>query len=151
MENFNKNTLEYNLTVENSTEFALIEYIKENIKSTVKGDGTYSLVEGENIINITVASESGNEKTYKLNIYRKYDDTLKSIETNRGEVSPTFNKNITEYTLTLPNSVKDINVKGIASSKESTVDGNNTYDLLPGENTITLTVTTKDNNKKHIH
>ncbi len=148
VENFNKNTLEYNLTVENSTEFALIEYIKENIKSTVKGDGTYSLVEGENIINITVASESGNEKTYKLNIYRKYDDTLKSIETNRGEVSPTFNKNITEYTLTLPNSVKDINVKGIASSKESTVDGNNTYDLLPGENTITLTVTTKDNNKK---
>ena len=36
-------------------------YIKENIKSTVKGDGTYSLVEGENIINITVASESGND------------------------------------------------------------------------------------------
>ena len=148
VENFDKNILEYNIKLENDINSVDISSIRESLTSTVTGNGKYSLIEGNNEILLTVTSESGSEKIYKLNIYRKYDNYLKSIITDRGDITPEFDKNILDYKLNVSNNISNITVIGMKSNKESTVIGNDKYDLNVGENKINIKVISKDNEER---
>lgn len=64
---FNKETLEYDLELENGTESIIVSATKEDSKSTVKGTGTISLKEGLNVIEITVTAQNGSIRTYTIN------------------------------------------------------------------------------------
>ena len=64
---FNKETLEYNLELENGTESIKISATKDDSRSTIKGIGTISLQEGMNTINIVVTAQNGNVRTYTIN------------------------------------------------------------------------------------
>lgn len=68
---FNKETLEYNLEVENEVESVNISALKEDNAASVTGAGQITLTEGLNKIEIVVTAEKGNKKTYILNITRK--------------------------------------------------------------------------------
>ena len=148
VENFDKNILEYNIKLENDINSVDISSIRESLTSTVTGNGKYSLIEGNNEILLTVTGESGSEKIYKLNIYRKYDNYLKSIITDRGDITPEFDKNILDYKLNVSNNISNITVIGMKSNKESTVIGNDKYDLNVGENKINIKVISKDNEER---
>lgn len=74
---FDKNTLEYSLTVEDGLDKIKINATKEDNKATVKGAGEVSLTEGINTINVVVAAENGNERTYKLTITVPEKDPIK--------------------------------------------------------------------------
>lgn len=66
--NFDKDTLEYNLEVENGVESAKIIATKEDNTATIKGTGEVSLEEGINTFDIVVTAQNGSKRTYKLNI-----------------------------------------------------------------------------------
>ncbi len=68
---FNKDTLEYNIEVPNEVEELTITSIPEDEKSTITGNDTYQLQEGQNKITITVKAENEEVKEYILNVTRQ--------------------------------------------------------------------------------
>lgn len=77
--NFNKDTLTYNLEVENDVRSIDISATKEDSKSTIKGTGKINLEEGINSIKVTVTAQNGDVRTYNINVNVK---ELKPIEVN---------------------------------------------------------------------
>ena len=63
---FNKDTLEYNVTLNPGTETINITAVKEDNSASLRGDGTVSVSEGINTINVVVIAENGNERTYVI-------------------------------------------------------------------------------------
>ena len=64
--NFDKETLEYTVTLEPGTENIVVNASVEDKTASVKGIGEVSVTEGINTINIVVTAENGNERTYKI-------------------------------------------------------------------------------------
>ena len=63
---FNKDTLEYSVTLSPGTEKIKVTGALEDSKASVKGLGEINVTEGVNTINVVVTAENGNERTYKL-------------------------------------------------------------------------------------
>ncbi len=64
--NFNKDTTEYKLEVDESVEKVNIKASANSDKAEVIGIGEKNLTQGENTIEIKVIAENGNEKIYKV-------------------------------------------------------------------------------------
>ncbi|HPE14644.1 MAG TPA: cadherin-like beta sandwich domain-containing protein [Bacilli bacterium] len=63
---FNKNTLEYKVTLDPDVESIVISATKEHNKATISGTGTITVSEGDNKIEIKVTSQKGTTKIYTL-------------------------------------------------------------------------------------
>lgn len=63
---FDKDTLEYSVTLEPGTEKINVSAEVEDKTATIKGTGEVSVSEGVNTIEVVVTAENGNEKTYKV-------------------------------------------------------------------------------------
>ncbi len=63
---FDKDTLEYKVTLKPGTETINISAETEDDKATVKGIGEIAVSEGINTIDVTVVAENGNERIYKI-------------------------------------------------------------------------------------
>lgn len=72
------------------------------------------------------------------------DSSLSNLYISSGELSPSFNKNIYDYTINVMNEVKSITLNGRTSSQKSFVNGNGTYSLNVGGNIINLSVQAED-------
>ena len=57
-----------------------------------------------------------------------------------------IDKEAESYEINVLNEVKSVRVEGIAEDSLSTVEGNNTYNLVSGRNEITIRVQSEDNN-----
>ena len=64
--NFDKNILEYKLTLDQSVEKVKINASANDSKAKVNGTGEFNLSNGENVFEIKVTAENGNEKKYKI-------------------------------------------------------------------------------------
>src|SRR5574344_783211 len=143
---FNKETNNYSVTLENDITSLTVTGIKNNTLATVKGNGNYDIKVGTTSINIVVTSESGVSNTYVLNVTRKPNTNalLSSITTSEGVLVPTFDGNTLEYSIDVKNSVTSITVTGTPLVSTTKVVGNNTYTLNTGDNTINLITTAED-------
>lgn len=63
---FNKDTIEYKLTVDEKVEKINVKAEANHDKASVKGCGEINLSSGENTIEIKVTAENGNDKIYKI-------------------------------------------------------------------------------------
>ena len=63
---FNKDTLEYSLTVDQSVEKIKVSASTNHDKASVSGAGEISLANGENTIEVKVTAENGNQRVYKI-------------------------------------------------------------------------------------
>ncbi len=68
---FDKNTLEYQLELENDVEAITIHAEAEDKKSSVSGEGTKTVVEGDNKFTIRVTAENGSVRNYVINAHVK--------------------------------------------------------------------------------
>lgn len=73
---FDKETYEYNIEVENEVESVDVSATKDDSSASVSGTGTINLVEGNNRVELLVTAEKGNTLTYVVNIYRKELDPI---------------------------------------------------------------------------
>lgn len=64
---FDKNTLEYNLELENNVRTIIVKASKSDSKASISGAGTHTLTEGENKIKVSVMAENGNVRNYIIN------------------------------------------------------------------------------------
>lgn len=131
---FNKETLEYNLELENGIESALIKASKEDSTATVKGTGEVSLKEGVNTFEIVVTAQNGSKRTYTLNITVKELDPIEVVVNGanytvirKKELMPKSNMYFQESTVTINeeqvpayyNEVSNITLVGLANGLES--------------------------------
>lgn len=150
---FNKNTINYTLTVKKDVTSVKINATLESDKSSFnKGYGprTVNLNYGLNSVLIKVTSESGATKTYTIKITREDDRSsnnyLKSLNVSSGDFI--FNKKTLNYSFTVQNDVTSLKVIAVAEDSKSTVSGAKTYNLKEGLNKINITVTAENKQKR---
>ncbi len=157
---FDPKTNVYTLNVDNSVNTVNIEAIKYDYYSTISSSskiGEQQLSEGENIFTITVIAEDQKIKIYTLKVNKalSIDPELElsslEVKSNNGNnthnLSPNFDKSITDYTLTVDNSIEEVNISATPKNNNSNVTGNGTTILKVGENKITITVTDSTSSK----
>ncbi|MBR1376261.1 MAG: cadherin-like beta sandwich domain-containing protein [Bacilli bacterium] len=122
---FNRDTLEYNVTLKPETENVIISATKEDSTASITGAGEIAVSEGANTISIDVVAQNGNVRTYVINaVVEEYDPinvtvdgknytivrSTKTLEFNNnlftatkenitGEEVPAFYNEITDTTL----------------------------------------------------
>ena len=146
---FNKNTVNYTLTVKKDVTSVKINATLDSDKSSFnKGYGprTVNLNYGVNTILIKVTSESKSTKTYTIKITREDDRSsnnyLKSLNVSSGDFE--FNKKTQNYSFTVQNEVTSIKVFAVAEDEKSKVSGAQTYNLKEGLNKINIVVTAEN-------
>lgn len=76
------------------------------------------------------------------------DNTLSSLGIDGYTLDPVFNKDTTEYKLSVDESVEKINVTATANDKKASITGTGEKSLSSGENTIEIKVTAENGNEK---
>lgn len=146
--NFNKETLEYNLELENHVTSLNISAQVEDSKSSIVGGGTINVSEGVNKITITVTAQNGNTKTYVINatvkelapVNVKIGDKEYSVIRKEGVIDPPNNYEKTtvninnEEVLAYQNEITKYTLLGLKDS-----EGNSNYYIYNEEdNSFTL-------------
>ena len=76
------------------------------------------------------------------------DNNLKSLSIEGYDLEPIFNKDTTEYKLTVDENIEKINVKAEANHDKASVKGIGEVNLTSGENTIEVKVIAENGNEK---
>jgi hypothetical protein len=76
------------------------------------------------------------------------DATLKTLTTNTGTLTPSFTRNTTSYTITVPNNVNSINITAEANNTKATVAGAGTKSLAVGSNSFSIAITAENGAKQ---
>ena len=149
---FDKDTLNYTLTVPNNQTEVTINATLADGKASIAGTGRRTLDVGANPLKVTVKAEDGTTKIYTINVTRSEDTstpetdtrsgdaTLKSLSVSNQNISPAFDKSKTSYTLTVPNDTTSIDVSAIANDSKATVTISGNTNLKVGVNPVKITV-----------
>ncbi len=142
--NFDKDTLEYTVELENYIDSINVTGKSESDKATVSGNGNYNLVEGKNKIQIMVTAEDGTIKTYLITVTRKENELaqtlLEDLSILEGALTPDFNPNTLNYIVNIPNEYDSATVTYKAHNPDAVVDIYGNDNLEVGHNIITVKV-----------
>ena len=92
---------------------------------------------------ININTQAEQQASYSTN------NNLSSIKISNGELNPAFNKNTTEYNVTVDNKVTKITIDGTKEDDKASVDGFKEYDLDEGANKVTIQVTAQNGSSKY--
>ena len=144
---FNKEKLNYTISVPNNIEETTINATAESDKAQVTGQGTHKLAEGENKFIIKVTAENDTVKEYNITIIREKVENITENNTLKNLVvtghNLIFDKNTKEYSITTKEDKLELNIE--LENNEST------YEVIGNENLkdgsiIQIIVTDKDGN-----
>lgn len=121
---------------------------KASGNATVKGTGLKKISKNGDVFEIVVTSESGSTKTYKIRIVKETfgDASLKSLTVDKGTLSPSFSKDITNYSVNVDSD--KIVITTVKSDPNSVIRGNGEKKLEYGRNEFTILVTAEDGTAK---
>lgn len=165
---FNKELLEYSVTVENSVTSIYVTPTAEDANATIKvndkkvSSGVPSkyinLDEGANKITIKVTDDKDNSSTYILNVSRRYGKdnvNLSSLSLTEGKLSPKFDPETYAYSATVDRGVDKVRVKFTCQNDKAkiTINGkeyvsgqeSDAIKLDIGANLVTVKVVAEDN------
>lgn len=171
---FNSDIYDYTVTVPTAqTTIAFTPTTVDNA-STVKINGVtvrsgsksqlIKLDEGDNEVEVVLTTKDGDTSTYTVNVVRTAlfrSAFLKTLTLTKGTLSPTFNKEVYEYSASVDNATTSIGVKPTAEDPNSTIKVNGVkvpsgatssfISLDEGGNVINVTVTdTKGNSNTYV-
>lgn len=151
---FDPETTSYTLNVGADVEKLEIKATPNDEKATVEITGNESLVAGDNAVKITVTAQDGTTRIYTINVKKGEATTLglSSLKINGYTLSPKFSSNVYEYKINVldPNITK-LDVLATANVENAKVEVTGNTNLVKGENTITITVTSEDGKEKVIY
>ena len=143
---FNKDTTKYQLDVLNNEDEITVIGVAEDSKARVTGNGTYHLNTGNNVIELVVTAEDGNEKTYEITVNRKKSSNanISLIIAKESVLDPLFDKDKTEYVLKVLEEVMSLQLTVDLEDFNATYEviGNENFQI--GHNTVTIRVTAED-------
>lgn len=141
---FDKNTLTYNVVVDNDVKSLAIEAIKEVSSSTyVSGFGprTIDITNGLTVAQIKVKSEAGIEKVYTLNITREEKSSnnyLKTVKLSNATIN--FDKNVYEYNINVLYNVMEMDIIAVPEDYRAKIESKGNRALVLGKNIFTIDV-----------
>lgn len=147
---FEKNTLEYSVTVPEGTPTINLTGTLSSDTATVTGLGMHTLKAGETKINIMVTSESGKVRTYVVTVTRTASNNNHLIELipSVGELEPDFSYEETNYTINLDSSAALLSFNAITEDPSATISGLESKVIPDGTSTRTITVTAEDGSER---
>jgi len=142
----------YRVSLPTTTDELTIDATANHPNATTSGDtGLQSLKIGANTFTITVTAEDGDTQLdYTLTVTRQppyvpgNDAHLRSLDTDRGTLTPAFHTATTHYTLTVDGDVEEITLTAEPNDPYATLSGTGTHKLHIGENPFHITVTAED-------
>lgn len=142
---FNKNTVDYYITIPVSKTSLEVKAIPVSSLSKVKITGNESLFKNDNDIIVSVKSEKGLSKDYKIHVTKQKESKikLKLLNIDGQKLNPEFNSDKFVYNIDANmNEVKPFKIKAVANSDSAKVEiiGNDDS-LAVGNNVITILVT----------
>ncbi|MDE5587029.1 MAG: cadherin-like beta sandwich domain-containing protein, partial [Bacilli bacterium] len=150
---FNPNTLEYNVEVGSEIDsivvYATTDDSSATITSLIGNEHPYTLKKGLNKIQVKVRSMMGITRTYTVNVTRKESNNnlLSDLKVYFGSrkrfYDIHFNKEINEYSITLPSKEEYVEIEAIPEDDASTIIGDGVTLLNTGINTIDISVTSE--------
>lgn len=169
---FDKNQLSYTIDVDKNVGTFDLDAIPNDKKSTlsytfngrpVTSLDNLILRDGPNYITITVTAEDGSARTYNVTVNKEPNEVdrnslLESLTDSLGKID--FNPYQSNYTIGVDSKTDDISFTAIPSSKDATisytfngktVDDLSNLELLPGDNTVVITVTAPDGVTKSVY
>jgi len=107
----------------------------------VAGDGsTVDMSAGSKSIKIMTQEEL--EASYSK------DNNLKGLEVEGYEITPQFSKDVTEYSVNVPEGTETITIKTKKSDSKASVSGDGTVEVTPGLNTFNIIVKAENGSEK---
>ena len=76
------------------------------------------------------------------------DNNLKSLSVEGFELSPAFSKDVTEYTVTVPEDTKEVTINATENDSAATVSGTGTFEVTQGTNTFPIVVRAENGSEK---
>ena len=154
---FDKNIKEYYLIVDESVDKLDITAIATNQKAEVNITGNENLKMGVNKIKISVTSEDKTKKEeYVIYVTKTRNENeaeadLENLAIENYELSPEFNKDVTNYFVEVSNDTEKLNVLAIPIDTNAKVKIEGNKNLNVGKNKVIINVTAKDGitNKKY--
>lgn len=135
--------------------------IKINLTgNTTTASGSKANISSSRTVNVTnktsSSSNSGskNSSTSRNNSSSNKTDSkssnnaLKSLSIEGQKISPDFDKDKTDYSLTVPNETKTIKINAEASDSKSTITGTGEKEVKEGDNKFEVVVTAENGDKK---
>lgn len=99
--------------------------------------------DGSNRFELNVTAEDGTSKTYSVELYKTNDNHyLKSLEVVGYSLS--FQRDVTQYELSVPTSIQELEIKAVADGTDATIVGAGKVTLKKDRTTIPVTVTASD-------
>lgn len=100
------------------------------------------------VANTTSSGSTGNGGTIAEKKEYSSDNTLKSLSVEGYTIEPAFDKETTEYKLTVDESTEKININAIPNDAKASISGTGEVNLSNGENTFEIKVTAENGNEK---
>lgn len=146
---FEKNTLNYSITVDEEDSRLNIDGVMETSSSTITGLGDIDVTVFPYNHEVVVTSASGVDRTYTITINKKKSSNadLKDLTVSEGVLTPVFDKDTLLYTVNVGANVSSINISP-SLNKGQTVAGDGTHNLEYGDNIIPIVVTAEDGSTK---
>ena len=76
------------------------------------------------------------------------DNDLKSLSVEGFELSPEFSKDVTEYTVTVPEDTKEVTINATENDSAASVTGTGTFEVTQGTNTFDIVVRAENGSEK---
>ena len=154
---FDKNIKEYYLIVNEDIRDLDITAVAENKEAQVNITGNKNLKIGLNKIKIKVTSKDKSKTNeYTINVTKTENEKsanadLETLAVEYFDLTPEFDKNITNYSSEVSNEVNKLNILAIPSDESAKVKITGNENLKVGDNQITIRVTARDGitNKKY--
>ncbi len=161
---FRSGNTSYSVSVPNDvTKIELYANKAEEVQ-TVTGTGTKNLSEGSNPFEVEVTAEDGTKKVYKVNVIRlakeetnnpdvekqteKVEVALASLQIVSVTLNEAFKPDTYTYTATASLDAKEVIVNGSANIDTAIIEVDAPEEYADGENTIKITVKSKDGSDK---
>lgn len=142
---FSSDITSYTCTVGNGVTETIVAATANSSVASITGLGKKSLSVGDNNIEVIVKAQNGDEKVYTVSVHRKSNDTsLKDLVVSGYNISPVFNKDTTNYTLSVPYDVTEISLIATPTSNLANVTMTDSKNLTLGANLVKITVTAED-------
>lgn len=148
---FDKNTINYEVTVSNLIRSLNLTATVEDSKSTfvINGDSEFKV--GVNTVTVVVTAENGSTKTYTIVVTREpsSNNYLSSLAIEGVTINPEFNKNTLEYTAIVKDpSITSLNVTYTTEENTATAVVTGNKEIIVGDNVITIVVTAESGDEK---
>jgi len=145
---FHKGVTFYAVNVPNHINSIVINATSEDVNANITGTGLKMIDTGENYFDVVVRSEAGTDKTYTVLVTRDPSDNnyLANLVVSDGTLDSLFDKDKTNYEVTVPYEVSEITLSGYLEDANALASNLGTHSLAVGENNFSIVVTSEAGN-----